>query len=293
MQRRLPVLVVLVILAAVGITPPATAQASSIASPGTYTVQPGDTLSTIATRFGLSSWHALYAANRDRLPNPHQLRIGQVLVIPDATIAGTSSQVVAYLPLLVALGPSGAAIVEPPMPLPTPVPPSAAPDATGTAAGLPDPPPVKAVPPVQVRIPAIGLDVVPVPVGLDRVNRPIVPKHDVGWYTNSAMPGQGDNVVFWGHVSRWRDTPDQPAPFERLQEVRPGAEIMVASADGQEHRYVVTTMVQVRPHEVQYILPTGREQLTLVSCIGDRVILNGTRTRAFRLIVIATPVRLH
>jgi LPXTG-site transpeptidase (sortase) family protein len=246
----------------------------------TYTVQPGDTLTTIAASFGLPSWQPLYAANRDRLPNPHMVRVGQELIIPDATAATSSSpDLVGSLPVMTDPAPPHAAVAPPP---------PAAPGAVGAAEGRPEP--VPAAPPVRLQIPAIALDAAPVPVGLDRANLPIVPKHDIGWYTYSAMPGQHENVVFWGHVSRWRDTPEIAAPFARLDELTPGAAITVATADGQTHRYVVSKLVQVRPNEVQYILPTGTEQVTLVSCIGERVILNGTRTRARRLIVIATPV---
>ena len=49
----------------------------------TYTVRKGDTLSAIAQRLGLSSWHALYEANRDLIgPDPDLIRPGQVLVVP-------------------------------------------------------------------------------------------------------------------------------------------------------------------------------------------------------------------
>lgn len=143
--------------------------------------------------------------------------------------------------------------------------------------------------PVRLVIPAINLDMRPIPVGLDAQRVPIVPKHDVGWYEYSARPGQGDNIVLWGHVSRWLDSPNIPAPFGRMQELQLGAEIFVYTANGAEHRYVVTEAVQVRPTQVEYIMPTGKEQLTMVSCIGDRVILDGVRTREFRLIVIAEP----
>ena len=50
-----------------------------------YRVKPGDTLSEIAQRElgGASRWHAIYAANRDHLHNPHWLRVGQLLVLPE------------------------------------------------------------------------------------------------------------------------------------------------------------------------------------------------------------------
>ena len=144
--------------------------------------------------------------------------------------------------------------------------------------------------PVRLLVPQIGLDLAPVAVGLDERRIPIVPRHDVGWFTGGAVPGQNSNVIFWGHVLRWKDTPEVPAPFARVHELVPGAGLVVVTADGREHPYRVTQQVQVRPEEVQYISPTARERVTLVSCIGDNVILNGTLTKEFRLITIAEPL---
>jgi len=46
---------------------------------GTYVVQPGDTLYSIAARFGKSVWDIIAANN---LPDSHWISVGQVLVIP-------------------------------------------------------------------------------------------------------------------------------------------------------------------------------------------------------------------
>lgn len=46
-----------------------------------YTAQPGDTLYSIAQRYGLS-WEALWEANKASLPRPEDLRVGQKLLIP-------------------------------------------------------------------------------------------------------------------------------------------------------------------------------------------------------------------
>jgi sortase (surface protein transpeptidase) len=144
--------------------------------------------------------------------------------------------------------------------------------------------------PVRLVIDAIGVDAEPVSVGLDSANIPIVPKHDVGWYNLSAQPGQGENVVFWGHVLRWKDAPKVPAPFARLKEAGVGTPLTVYTADGAAHEYVVTEQVWVTPDQVQYILPVGSERVTLVSCIGDKVIQNGSVELSHRLITIAEPV---
>jgi LPXTG-site transpeptidase (sortase) family protein len=145
--------------------------------------------------------------------------------------------------------------------------------------------------PSRLVIPAIGLSQPLVAVGVDRRNMPIVPKHNVGWYLGSARPGQGDNVVLWGHVLRWKDSPGVPAPFERLKYLRLGDTISVVSANGRVYRYRVSRKVLARSNEVGYILPTGAERLTLVSCYGDNVIVRGELTKTHRLITIATPVR--
>jgi LPXTG-site transpeptidase (sortase) family protein len=147
----------------------------------------------------------------------------------------------------------------------------------------------EAAPPERLVIPAINVDLQPVPVGLDEQRLPLVPRHDVGWFTGSAQPGQGSNVIFWGHVLRWKDTPNTAAPFERLHELQPGAEITVFS-NNQAQRYEVTEQIQVRPENVAYLLPTAEERLTFVSCIGDNVIVTGTLTKEFRLVTIAKPI---
>ncbi len=61
---------------------------SSVESPEvTYTVQPGDTLSKIAKEYYGDSgqYRAIYEANRDKLDDPDEIRVGQELRIPPAT----------------------------------------------------------------------------------------------------------------------------------------------------------------------------------------------------------------
>ncbi len=145
--------------------------------------------------------------------------------------------------------------------------------------------------PAKLVIGAIGVNQALVPVGLDQSRRPIVPRHQVGWYIHSGRPGRGENVVMWGHVLRWRDTPRIPAPFERLDTLKIGAEVKVVQADGKAYRYRVTKTIMAKPSDIQHILPTGKERLTLVSCFGDKVIVNGRITKKYRLITLAEPIR--
>jgi len=63
---------------------PFMAAASTVTRTARYVVQPGDTLSGIAARFGLpGGWQALYAANRTVIgPDPNVIHTGTVLTIP-------------------------------------------------------------------------------------------------------------------------------------------------------------------------------------------------------------------
>jgi sortase (surface protein transpeptidase) len=159
---------------------------------------------------------------------------------------------------------------------------------TARPSPIPTPRPA-AAPPVRLVIDAIDLDRALIPVGLDADRVPIVPDHDVGWYTLGALPGQGDNIVLWGHVLRFRKAPHIPAPFARLKELRLGAPVVLIDANGKAHRYIVTRQVWAEPDEVHYMLPQGREIVTMISCIGDKVLADGTVEMTHRLITIAEP----
>jgi LysM repeat protein len=66
---------------------PAPAPAPTKAIPLTYTVRSGDSLSSIAARFGIADWHTLYNANVKVIgSNPNLIRAGWVLTIPGRTV---------------------------------------------------------------------------------------------------------------------------------------------------------------------------------------------------------------
>lgn len=217
--------------------------------------------------------------------------------IPNATSAPTTTAMpIATVTAIATAAPSATSLPSPvatASPVPTdptgailqeerPLVPTAAPTAVQSRAAPSQP--------ARIVIDAITLDRLLVPVGLDARRVPIVPKHDIGWFTQSAMPGQGENVVLWGHVLRFSDAPSIPAPFARLQEVTEGSRIMLYTADGVAHEYVVTQRVWATPDQVEFIMPVGSERLTLVSCIGDKIIVEGQLDMSHRLITIAERV---
>jgi sortase (surface protein transpeptidase) len=173
-------------------------------------------------------------------------------------------------------------------PTATPEPPTATPEPP-TATAQPASPRAVIGEPVRMAIPAINLDRELKPRGLDANRIPIVLPHDAVWYNLSARPGQGENIVLWGHVLRFRNQPDIPAPFARLKELTPGASLTLFSADGTAHQYTVIEQVWATPDQVEYILPQGRELVTMVSCIGDKVIVGNSLEMTHRLITIAAP----
>jgi murein DD-endopeptidase MepM/ murein hydrolase activator NlpD len=93
MRYRNVVLAAVLLVAGTIVVNPSSVSAHQTAAPGTYTVQPGDTLSAIAARLGVGSWQVLWDANRDRIGNPNVVQIGQVLIVPG--IAATAAPVIA------------------------------------------------------------------------------------------------------------------------------------------------------------------------------------------------------
>jgi LysM repeat protein len=80
MNRLLPVLVVVLVLAGVLVVPASAAHSPETVS---YTVQPGDTLAQIGRQF-CTSWQEIYAINRATIgPNPNVLEPGVVLQVPN------------------------------------------------------------------------------------------------------------------------------------------------------------------------------------------------------------------
>ncbi len=63
------------------ITAPEGTDAGSGSSGGTYTVQSGDSLSKIGSKYGVS-WQKIFEANRDKLDDPDKIQPGQELTIP-------------------------------------------------------------------------------------------------------------------------------------------------------------------------------------------------------------------
>jgi sortase A len=127
----------------------------------------------------------------------------------------------------------------------------------------------------RVSIPSIGVDSKVVEVGWDVKQQNgqdfaiwQVAEYAVGQHRGSANPGEGDNIVLAGHVGGYGKV------FKNLFYTNPGDQITLYNGD-QQYLYVVQERLLLTEEGVsaeqqaanaQYIAPTGREVVTLVTC---------------------------
>lgn len=168
---------------------------------------------------------------------------------------------------------------QPTRPLPAPAPTTHSPN------------PPAATPPEWLSIPAIDLEInveqtVWRVVNLHgtQVSTWVVPQNAAGWHENSALPGQGSNVVISGHHNRGAEV------FRNLAEVEVG-DNLILRAGGRDYRYTITDRLILpelgapeaqRQQNGQWILPTLTERVTLVTCWPYQ-------GNSHRLIVVAKP----
>lgn len=91
-------------------------------------------------------------------------------------------------------------------------------------------------------------------------NKWTIAEKEASHLSNSARPGEAGNIILYGHNTR-----------EILGNIRAlkGNEIItLTSADGTNHQYQVEKIIEVNPNQVEYLLPTKEEVLTIYTCSG-------------------------
>jgi LPXTG-site transpeptidase (sortase) family protein len=119
----------------------------------------------------------------------------------------------------------------------------------------------------SVEIPRLGVEAKLVPLRLDdgALAGPKEPD-DVGWYTESPMPGDRGTAVLVGHL----DSRVGPAVFYRLGELRSGDLVIVRRSDGPV-RFRVQQLARYRRASVpvqDVYGPTPDRELRLITCDG-------------------------
>ncbi|KQZ85857.1 hypothetical protein ASD56_06135 [Microbacterium sp. Root166] len=132
--------------------------------------------------------------------------------------------------------------------------------------------PVAVVPPISVRIEALGIEVPVIPVGVESDSFMELPEDPAiaGWYRFGPAPGTGSgNTVISAHI----DSPRYPiGPFAALRDVPVGAEVSVASADGSSVRYAVESVTYYAKTELpvdELFARGGPPALVLITCGGE------------------------
>lgn len=130
-----------------------------------------------------------------------------------------------------------------------------------------------ASPPTRIAIPAIGVDSVVNPSGLNPDGTLEVPApgpryDEASWYTGSASPGQDGPSVILGHIDSARNG---PSVFYELSRLQPLDEFTVTRADGAVLVFRVNSVRQYPkdafPSQEVYG-PTPRPEMRLITCGG-------------------------
>ncbi len=84
-------------------------------------------------------------------------------------------------------------------------------------------------------------------------------KRGPGHYRDTPLPGEAGNAAIAGHRTTYG------APFNRIEELEPGDEILTTTVQGR-FVYTVRETFIVRPDQSEVLAPTTTNQLTLTSC---------------------------
>ncbi|MGH9001303.1 MAG: class E sortase [Acidimicrobiia bacterium] len=117
---------------------------------------------------------------------------------------------------------------------------------------LPPPLPGDAV--AQIKVPKIDLDWM--------VGEGVTASHlrdGPGHYPSTPLPGEIGNAGIAGHRTTYG------APFNRLDELNPGDEILIRTLRG-DFSYRMTSRQIVEPNQVEVLNPTAEPTLTLTTC---------------------------
>lgn len=113
--------------------------------------------------------------------------------------------------------------------------------------------------PNKIVISSLGVDL---PVEISTINDGIweVSDEAVSFLDRSAKPGEGGNIVLYGHNKRHI--------LGTLPNIRVGDVIEVYDEDGKEYKYQVENTFIVTPDDVSVVQPTDHEVLTVYTCVG-------------------------
>lgn len=128
---------------------------------------------------------------------------------------------------------------------------------------------VRGAPPVQLSLPALGIDQRLVGLRVKADQQLDVPQSydDIGWWSTGPVPGDPGAALMVGHL----DSKDGPAVFNGLPSLTKGAVVSVRRADGTRVTFAVTKVQSFPkddfPDELVY-RTEGKSSLHLLTCGG-------------------------
>ncbi len=118
---------------------------------------------------------------------------------------------------------------------------------------------VRLSPPTNITIPQHGIKTHIKPA---EITNGTWQTHDTtaSFLTTSMRPGEGGNIVIYGHNSK--------NIFKTLDHVKKDDVIEVQTENGKTYTYEVTRINTVDPSYIENIMPTNHEILTIYTCTG-------------------------
>ena len=80
------------------------------------------------------------------------------------------------------------------------------------------------------------------------------------YWTGSALPGQGGNIIIYGHNTR--------NVFGNMLRVAGDEEITITLKNGRKREYQIMEVIEVNPNDTQVLEPRTDETLILYTCSG-------------------------
>lgn len=113
--------------------------------------------------------------------------------------------------------------------------------------------------PIRITIPSIKTEL---PIEETLIEKGIwqISENGVSHLATSAYPGNGGNIILYGH-----NTTDRLA---RLGEVKIGDVVTVTSKNNRRFEYKVTSVEVVKPTDIDKLMAYNTETLTIYTCIG-------------------------
>jgi sortase (surface protein transpeptidase) len=146
-------------------------------------------------------------------------------------------------------------------------------------------------PPVRLAVPALGVDTLVDPVGVEPDGQMTIPAEvdRVGWYRFGPAPGDDGSAVLAGHVDDREQGLGAMAP---LRDAEVGHEVAVTDAAGTTTRWRVVSREliekQVLPLD-RLFAREGPPRLTLITCGGP--FLEEFGSYRDNVVVVAEPLR--